>query len=109
MVLGGITRMNKRFIMTMTLRLTLLDWILFFVLFFCLDNHSLGDPPPGFMGLLIGHILQVLAFPMTLVVTWLGKDPPYFFLSVSILFLLGGFVWAFVLERLRYFFHHTTR
>ena len=90
--------MDKRLILALTLRLTLLDWVLFFLLFFCFD-HSLGAPPPGFIELAIGRALQVLAFPMTLVVAWLGKDPPYFFVSVTVLYAVGALAWAFVFER----------
>src|SRR5438552_4087680 len=93
--------MSKRFILTVTLGLMVLDWILFFVLLFCFDDHFPGDPPPGVLELAVAYTLQVLAFPLLLVVAWLGKDPPFFFLSTGVLFLVGAFVWAVVLERVR--------
>ena len=102
--LAVITRMNKRFIISVTLGLALLDWILFFVLLFCFDDHFPGDPPPGIVELAIAHTIQVLAFPLMLVVTWLGKDPPYFFLSSTVLLLVGGFVWAILFEGARHIY-----
>ncbi len=90
--------MNKRLIFDLALRLTLLDWILFFLLFFCFD-HSLGAQPPGFLELALARALQVLAFPMTLVVAWLGKDPPYFLVSVIVLYAVGALAWAVLIER----------
>jgi hypothetical protein len=96
--------MSKRFISTVTLGLMVLDWILFFVLFFCFDDRFPGSPPPGVLELAVDYTFQVLAFPLLLVIDWLGKDPPYFFLSAGVLFLVGALVWAVVLERVCHLF-----
>ncbi len=99
--------MQKRLILDLTLRLTLLDWILFFLLFFCFD-HSIGAPPPGILELALGRALRLLAFPMTLVVAWLGKDPPYFFVSCIVLYTVGALAWAVIFERSRWLFRRVS-
>jgi hypothetical protein len=95
--------MDKRLILGLTLRLTLLDWVLFFLLFFCFD-HSIGAPPPGLIQLAMARALQVLAFPMTLFAAWHGMNPPIWYVSTLVLFPVGALVWAVVFERTRWLF-----
>ncbi len=91
--------MKTKFILKVAVAVALLNWILFYVLLFCFDDHFPGNPPPDRVELAISYTGRILAFPALLVVRILGHDPPYFFLSTSVLFLLSGVSWGLVIER----------
>ena len=94
--------MNTKFILKVAAAVALLNWILFFVLLFCFDDHFPGDPPPTAAELTVSYTVRILAFPLLLVVRILGHDPPYFFFSTGVLFLLSGVIWGVVVERGRH-------
>ena len=98
--------MNGTLIFRVTLMVALLQCILWALLWFCFD-HSIGATPPGTAQLVMGSALQVLAFPMTMVVALLGKDPPYFFISSTVLFGIGALVWAVIFERALWLFERS--
>jgi hypothetical protein len=95
--------MHARFMLKVAASVALLNVILFLVLLLCFDDHFQGDPPPGATELAISYILRLSAFPLLLVIRFLGHDLPYAFFSYGVMFILSGFVWAVVIERSRYF------
>jgi hypothetical protein len=99
---GVFTHINKKFIFALAGCIAFLDWVLFLVLVFFFDDHFNTDPPPGLIENTIGYTLWVLGFPVGLVAYFLNGDPPYFFVSGTLLFFLGGIVWGIIIERCRF-------
>jgi len=97
-------RLNKRFIFFTTLGLMLLDWCLFFAIFFYFPDL----PPPGLMQRVMIDALMVLTFPFILIVFLFKEDPPYFYFTMGVLFLLSALFWAVAMERLQYLFRRTS-
>src|SRR6266487_249247 len=96
--------MNKRFIFIVTLGLMLLDWCLFFVIFFYFPDL----PPPGLVQRVMIDALMVLTFPFILITFLIRYDPPDFYLTSAVLFLVSALAWAVALERLQYLFRRTS-
>jgi hypothetical protein len=93
--------MNTRFILKVGLGLTVLNWILFFAIFFFFPD----TPPPGPVQRGMIHLLAISGFPVIQIVARLTNDPPYFAISVPLLLLVNSFIWAVAIERLRHLPH----
>ncbi|SPE55735.1 exported hypothetical protein [Verrucomicrobia bacterium] len=97
--------MNKKFLLTTALGLTLLNWVLFFAIFFYFPDL----PPPGPVQSAMIGMLKGTGFPLVQLLIRFEGDPPWFYLSVPAMLLINGLIWAIALEAMRHLIRRWSR